>query len=382
MRLLHLFGDYKWTGPAEPTVNLCLRLREMGHDVRLACCPAPDPRLRFLETKAREAGLDPITDFNLNPGLRVDAFMAAVRGVSSYIRSEGIDICHVHQGRDHLVGGLAARQSHTAVRVVRSNHRAEPLADGWRSGLLLRGFTDGLIEISQKAAERDRKASGLSPEVVGNVDGVVDVERFGPDREFSDVRPRFGLEPGHVVVGIVARLQRHRRFELFLQAMKIASDTMPALRALVVGRGTYMKEVGVEPARRMGLGDTVTFAGYVDRDFEATVAMFDMKVYLVPGSDGSCRAVLETMALGKPVIAARRGILPEIIEDGRTGLLVDDDPKALADAILRLAGHPAERRRMGLAARAEAVRRFTADVQAERVARVYRNVCPEAGGSP
>ena len=374
MRILHLFGDHKWTGPAEPTVNLCLRLREMGHDVHFACSPSPTARRDSLEVKARERGLNPIKDIDLNPTLDVFAFLHGVRKAVSYIRQHRIEIVHVHQGCDHVIGGLAARRAGARVRVVRTNHRADPLTKNLRNRFLLAQCTDGLIEISTKATEADRTASGLRAELVGHIEGTVDLNRFAPSRSFPDIRPRFGMDKQTVVVGVVARLQRHRKFDLFLRAMKIASQAMPEVRALVLGRGTFMNEVGVEPARQMGIGDKVVFAGYLGEDYEAALAAFDMEVFLVPGSDGSCRAVLEAMAMGKPVIAAKRGVLPEIIEHERTGILVNDDAEELARWILRLAGHPAMRRALGAAARAEAERRFTIRTQAEAICRVYENV--------
>ena len=67
----------------------------------------------------------------------------------------------------------------------------------------------------------------------------------------------------------------------------------------------------------------------------------------MPGSDGACRAVREAMALGIPVIAARRGMLPEIVENNREGLIIDDSPENLADAMMTLVENPGIRQAMG-----------------------------------
>jgi len=332
----------------------------------------------MLESKAAARGLSPITNLHLNPSLSLSNLTTAVRRVMGYIRAYNIQIVHVHQGRDHLIAGLAARHIRSAVRIVRTNYSADPLAADWRPRLLLRRYTDGLLEISTSATRADGDASELPADVVGHIHGAVDLARFDPGRQLPDVRPRFGLRPDDMVVGIVARLQRRRKFDLYLKAMKIASESTPGLRGLVLGRGTYMKRVGIEPARKMGLGKTIVFPGYVGEDYEAAVAAFDMKVFLVPGSDGSCRAVLEAMAMAKPVIAAKRGVLPEIIEHERTGVLVDDDPHEIAEWILRLAGHPALRRTIGAMARKTAEREFALDVQAKAVARLYENVMAKA----
>lgn len=98
----------------------------------------------------------------------------------------------------------------------------------------------------------------------------------------------------------------------------------------------------------------------------------DFKVFLVPGSDGTCRAVREAMALGKPVVAFRRGMLPEIVEDGRMGFLVEEDPHTLAHALTRLAQDAALRGEMGRAARVRALSCFSMADQAAKVASFYR----------
>ena len=175
-----------------------------------------------------------------------------------------------------------------------------------------------------------------------------------------------GIKPGDVVVGIVARLQRHRRYEVFLEAMKLLSENHPNIKAIIVGRGTYAEEVAYRPVREMGLEKTVILAGYRKDDYMDVLALFDMKVFLVPGSDGSCRAARELMAMGTPVIAANRGMLPEIVHDGVMGLLINDTPENLARAIGRLAEDSVLREKMGMNSRQSAISSFSLDKQLTR----------------
>ena len=97
-------------------------------------------------------------------------------------------------------------------------------------------------------------------------------------------------------------------------------------------------------------------------------------MFLVPGTDGSCRAAREAMALGTPVVAARRGMLPELITDRETGLVIDDTPENLADAIVELARNTELRRRLGQGARQAALARFDPAKQAEQVEHIYQQV--------
>jgi glycosyltransferase involved in cell wall biosynthesis len=94
--------------------------------------------------------------------------------------------------------------------------------------------------------------------------------------------------------------------------------------------------------------------------------------FLVPGSDGGCRAVLEAAACGIPAVTTRRGALPEIVRDGETGVLVDERPESLAAAWSALLADPSLRARMGRAARARAESCFTPARLAEAAESLYR----------
>jgi phosphatidylinositol alpha 1,6-mannosyltransferase len=140
---------------------------------------------------------------------------------------------------------------------------------------------------------------------------------------------------------------------------------------VILGRGTRADEVVVRPARAAGLERHVVLAGYRTQDYAKLLGAMDLFTYLVPGSDGSCRALQEAAALGLPLVASRRGALPELVLDGRTGLLVDETPASLAGAWQTLADDPARRRAFGEAARRDARARFAPAVWAESIEAFY-----------
>jgi glycosyltransferase involved in cell wall biosynthesis len=161
------------------------------------------------------------------------------------------------------------------------------------------------------------------------------------------------------VVGIAARVQPHRRFDLLFAAFAKLAARDPRARLLVLGRGTKLQEVGVEPARRMGLGDRVVFAGHRTQDYVDCLRIIDVFTLLVPGSDGGCRAVQEAAACGIPAVVTRRGALPELVRGGETGFVVDEDPDALAGAWQTLLGDASRRGALGRAARRRAQRHLS-----------------------
>jgi glycosyltransferase involved in cell wall biosynthesis len=234
--------------------------------------------------------------------------------------------------------------------------------------------TDGLVVLSERIATWAVQR-GWARSRVGVIPGAVDTDRFRPREPSDALRSELGLSSGERVLGVVARIQPHRRFDLLLDAIDRTRRIAPGLRLLVVGRGTRARPVLEEPVRSRGLERQVLRAGYRREDYRDVLSLMDALLFLVPGSDGSCRAVLEAMAMGVPTIATRRGILPEIVVDGETGRLVDEDPDALAAAMLDVWRDPEAWALRGKAARARAAASYTLETQAERLERFYAELC-------
>ena len=124
----------------------------------------------------------------------------------------------------------------------------------------------------------------------------------------------------------------------------------------------------------MGIRTNLIFTGYMKEDFVKTLACLNFKIFLVPGSDGSCRAVREAMAMGKPIITSRRGMLPELVEHEKQGLVIDDTAENIAEAILYLVENPEKREEMGRNARRKAQACFDGSKQAATIIGIYEDL--------
>ena len=373
-RVLHILSDWKWTGPAEPIVNLCRQLRRQGHMVDLACSRAPRNQSQALVHRARERLVEPVLDFDLRKKPNLLPNLRDLQRITRFIDREEVQIVHVHSSHDHLIGSRAARRANNQPRVVRTNHHGTPLRPTFFSRLLINGYTDGWVALSEQCLNEDLRHFDIHPDHAAWVEGTVDLDRFDPSRDFADVRSDLGIAPEEILIGIVARVQKHRRFDVLLRAFAKAMAEEPKLKGMIIGRGTHFDNLVREPVTEMGLADRILLPGYRNEDYPDYLAAFDVKVFLVPGSDGSCRAVREAMALGKPILAARRGILPQLVEDGRCGLVVEDTPEQLAAAMLRLARKKVLRERLGRAGAEKAHSRFGLDQQAEVIADLYQRL--------
>jgi glycosyltransferase involved in cell wall biosynthesis len=355
MRVLHLFGDWKWTGPSEPVLDLCEELRALGVKADLACMTPPEDAAKSLPERARARGIEPRLDFCLKRSLSPFQNLCDVKKVAAACAD--YDLVHAHFSHDQIIGGMGARRA-GRVKILRTNHKAVPTPVNLASKWLMRRFTDGYFTCSRAALDADVAAFGLRG---WRLDPGMRLDRF----------PAVDTPHEGFVVGVVARMQRHRRFDVLLEGIRHCK--VPDLRVLVVGRGTHMEEVAVEPARRLGLTN-VSFTGYLGDKYLETVGSFDALLFLVPGSDGTCRAIREAMCLGKAVIGARRGMIPEIVDHGRTGLVVDDTPENLARAIEELAADRERCRALGRAGREKALACYDVRRQAAQVKAAYESL--------
>jgi glycosyltransferase involved in cell wall biosynthesis len=374
MKILHLFSNWKWTGPAEHALQLAHRLSLRGHQVLFAYGRPPREDLEGIRQKARTMEIETI-ELMLRKHLHVLANAKDLWELRPILKVFRPDIIHTHLTNDHLLGGVAARLFSPSSKVLRTSYQGEGLEPSLRNKVLLGYFTSGLITVSEQGREGGISHFSLSPNKVWKVEIGVDTSRFNPQRCSRALRRSLGIGSDEIVVGIVARIQRHRRFEVFLEAFRLAASQKPNLKAVLVGRGTHMVPVAVEPARRLGLNGRVLFPGYKEgEEYVDALASMDIKVFLVPGTDGSCRAVREAMSMGLPVIVARRGMLPEMVKGGEVGLVIEDSPENLSNAILTLAGDEALRRDMGQAARKWALEHFSLDKEVREVEAIYANL--------
>ena len=376
MRILQLTSDWKWTGPAAPMLELALALRARGHEVELACPEAPAGASPSLCSRARSAGLAPQLLLERARGIAPVRDARDAARLRTLLAKTDVGVVHCWHTRDHGLALRAAGSRRRAgrTRVVRSYKSADPIAAWPWNRWLFGPASDGLMCVSPRAAERNRRLRGGRPTL--GAFGAVDLERFRPAPPDKAVRESLGLSPEHRVVGIVARAQRHRRFDLLLEAAARAMARDASLRLLIVGRGTHIDETARAPAGRLGVADRVIFAGYRDTDYPDVLRCADLFTFLVPGSDGGCRAVLEAAACGLPAVVSSRGALPEIVIDGETGRVVPEAPAALADAWLALLHDSALRARLAAAARRRAQQHFAPEELARQVEALYQEASP------
>jgi glycosyltransferase involved in cell wall biosynthesis len=363
LRVLHVVANRWWTGSAEPALDLARTLKARGHAVWFACV-----RGDVLETHVRAAGVELVESLSLERNARPWRLAAQIGALRRVLRDRAVDVVHAHQTHDHWLAALA--RARTGVRLVRTVHHRRAVHDGRAARWVLQR-ADAVIAVSEGIAARLR-AAGVPDTRVTLVPGAVDVERFRPSADGRPLRAELGLGEAPVA-GCVARMVPGRGHDVLLRAMARLRQRMPEARLLLVGRGEHRPALEALVGE-LGLESTVVFAGYRGEDLPATLAALDCLVLLGTGSEESCRAVLEGMAVGRPVVAAPVGALPEIVVEGETGWLVEAAPEPVAAALEAALRDRARARLVGAAGRRRVEALYTPARRAALVEAVYAQV--------
>ena len=259
----------------------------------------------------------------------------AVAALLSDLRPE---VIHNHMYRAELVGTRAAIALGEIGRprpyVVSTVHSSRVRSEEDRQQLrLLTPRIDRLIAVSRSIVEK-LEHEGRDTAPISLIHNGVDLERYDHQEPCCTLREEYGLPAEGPIVGVVARLEPEKGHPTLLEAWRSVVAAVPDATLLVVGEGSR-REALEALAVELGVADRVVFTGRRD-DVPAVTAALDVAV-LPSYREALGLTILEAMALSRPVVASNVGGIPEMVEDGITGLLVPPrDAEALATAIVRL----------------------------------------------
>jgi len=300
----------------------------------------------------------------------------AVKRLATHIRRQGIDLVHAHLPYTGVAARLAGKL--TGVPVVYTEHNLWPRLDP-AMRLLNRwtfGWNDFAIAVSQDVAASMR---GVDPARLAVIDNGVDCARLAatPDETVA-VREELGLEATDFVIGKVANLGPKKNHENLLHAFARFRRDCPRARLVLVGQPCGREAALAQLAADLGVRERVVFAG-ARADVPRLVRAWDAFV-ISSNFEGLPVALLEAMALRRPVVATAVGGIPGLIRDGVEGLLVPPrDPERLAAALGRLYADAALRRRLGEAAWERVRSNYGIERMVARVEAIYRRVLAGRG---
>ena len=342
MRILHIRSASFVGGPERQIVGLLSRTRSYEHTVA-----------SFVKNRignvflnyAKEAGLD-ILPLEISCSFDPRCIVKLL----NYVRKNNIGVVCTHDYRADFFGAVIRR-------VLSVNHVA--FLRGWTSEnrkvalyekadrIVLRGV-DVVVAVSESKA-REMKSMGIEDTKLTIIPNSIDIDGMRIDTE-RDIRKEFGIPNRTIIVGSVGRLSPEKGHRFMVEALRQILKEIPETVYLLVGDGVE-KEGLRELARNLGIERKILFAGWRD---DALSVMRGMDIVVLPSlTEGLPNVLLEAAALGKAIVSTSVGGCGEIIQTGKTGILVEPRSSvSLCSALVELLRDPSSAEEYGRAVRA------------------------------
>ena len=360
-----LFTDSFMRGGTERQfVRLVRGIDRSRYDIVIACLQRCGPLLSEVES----LGVS-IVEFPIDSFYNFRAAKLFVQLVQ-FLYREQIQIVHAFDFYTSVFAVPAARLAGVPV-VLASRRELLNLRSRWqqRATRVACRLATGVV-VNSRAVEHDM--SGLESGSRRKIDvlpNCIDLDEFEPKLSSGGIRRELGLSPRSILIGALGNLRPEKNLETFLLAARGILDAIPSAEFLVIGDGPAANKLK-SLADDLHLSQSIHFLGERP-DVPDLVAALDILV-LSSYTESFPNAILEAMAMGKPVVATNVGGIPELVEEGQTGFLVPPrDPKAIADRVLSLCRDSARRLQMGRAARAHVENNFTVQAVTARLEGIY-----------
>ena len=362
IRIMHVLTDTNIGGAGIWLINFLKSYDRQNHKVFvvLPTNSALTDRIKALDTEVIEA--EGIGDKSFSvPG---------IKELKRIIKHQKPDIIHTHAS---LSARIAAKLC--KVPVVHTRHCLESKKSFPKNKIysFINNFLSSHVIGVSKAVVQNLRDDGIKDKKLSLVyNGITPLRSYTPE-ERQSARSEFGISENNIAIGLVARLEEVKNPLLFARAAKIVLEKVPDAFFLIAGDGSLkpLVENELKP-----IAHKVCMTGYI-ADVEKAYNALDI-LTLTSSKEALSISIIEGMSLCVPAISTDSGGPTEIIENGKSGLIVpNQDEKALADAIIKLAENPDLREQIAQNGQKVATEKFTSDKMARSIELIYKKL---AGG--
>jgi glycosyltransferase involved in cell wall biosynthesis len=360
IRVVYLAHAFMVGGAEEMVLNLVRHLPPR-FEPAVCCIHEEGP----IGEEIRRTGT-PVAVLGLTPGIRRprDVF-----GIAGYLRGARPQIVHTFLLTASVYGRLAAILARvpivvgTEVNIYERKRYAHALAER-----VLMAGTDRVVVSAESVRDFYVTQVHADPAKIDVIYNAVDFTQAQATIARAEMRKTLGLSSDARVAGVIARLTEQKGHQ-YLFAALASKPSLADVHLLVIGGGE-LHDVLVHDVEAKGLASRVHFLG-PRRDLGNLLAAMDL--FVLPSLwEGLPLSMVLAMGAGVPVVATRVAGVPEVVDDGRTGVLVaPGDPETLAAALARLFGDAELRQRLGADAKAAVLPRFGVDRYVDSIAGMY-----------
>lgn len=314
---------------------------------------------------------------------RQHGFLGLYRAAGRVLTEHPVHILHSHRYKENILAAMVKGKG-SPKKLVQTVHGITELFSGIKGlkiGLYhrLNQFVTGrafdrILPVSFDIEQEFRRRYDTTR--LTTIHNAVEISKVTPSRTAELVRREWGIGPDQLIVGTIGRMAPVKNYELFLEAARLILKRNPQVTFVLAGDGPERGRYEAL-ARAKGLSEAVRFLGFRHDVWDVLNAL-DLFV-MTSHHEGIPVVLLEGMTLGRACVCTAVGGIGEVIEPGQSGALTPPgDAAAMAERCLGLLENPAERQRMGEAARRRIAQEFSADRQRGRLLTVYREVLERA----
>ncbi len=257
------------------------------------------------------------------------------------------DIIHCRNSEPVIIyGGIACKIAHLplVVSIHGHNHFIKRKPVEFRIICWILNRSSKIIAVSKSIKESLINQGKIHPDKIDVIHNGIDIKQIKYTQKDNKKR-EFNLNGSEIILGCVGNLRSVKGHRYLIQSMPMILKSAPDVRLMMVGDGPLRNELETL-AGELKVKDKITFLGYRSDIYEI-MPIFD--IFILPSlSEGLCNAVIEAMAAKLPVIATNTGGNPELVEDGKTGILIPPrSPENIANAVLELVNDANKRNDMG-----------------------------------
>ncbi|WP_419656764.1 glycosyl transferase, family I [Desulfosarcina variabilis str. Montpellier] len=362
LTIIHTESHRSWGGQEIRVITECLWMKKKGHRAILIASKKSQ-----IYPKAKAAGLDvlPMSFTNLT------ALGDLIR-LRGWLKSYAPDVLNTHGNMDAKVGLLAAAGLKVPC-VIRSRHHSHPVTPSWYNKLLYRKLSDYIFTSAQCISDQIVNDLAVDPSKVVTVSSgfVPPGKMISKPDAMHRLQKEFDLDPDTRFIGSVAMLSEWKGHRFLIDAFKAICGQFPHHHLMIVGDGAQMQAL-IERARDHGLADRIHFAGFREDPWPFFRA-FDINILASTKNEATSQVLPQAMYAGCPVIGTWAGGIPEVIDHGNTGYLVEPaDSVALARAMQMILKDPASAAELAMRAQKMASENYTMTVMVDRILDQYQ----------
>jgi glycosyltransferase involved in cell wall biosynthesis len=357
---MHTEASPGWGGQEIRVLRESVGMAVRGHNLVIAS----HPESRLLK-EAERAGIRTVAFV-----FKRRRFLSTMLFFKKLIEKHKIDVVNTHSSKDSWLVLPAARAAVNKPLVLRTRHLSTRIHPGLMNSFLYNRLPHFIITAGEEIKRQMVETNRYNSNKITSIPTGVDTDIFTPDVSHNDIRLELGLAPSTPLLGSVSVIRSWKGLDYLVRAMPAIIKAVPEVRLLITGEGPYLVKLK-RTIKDSGVEDNIHLLGHRE-DVVDIFKSIDIVIHPSYANEGVPQALLQAMAMKKPVIASDLPALKEVVIDKETGIITPvKDPEGIARAVIGLINDSARLKEMGEKGRSLVLKSYSFTGMIERLETLY-----------